>query len=507
MTYQSLSIAVLLGISIFSAYANPPTSATQPSAAIAQPTTSVLPTSIADKVSQAGLTLDKVGIWVKPLNGKAPIIHHQAEVPRTPASTQKLITTAIALHLMSEHYHWQTRLYADGVVVGDTLYGNLVIKGSGDPSMTHERLNAMLSQLAERGVRHIRGDIIIDNVAFVDVARDVNAFDGQGLRAYNAQPNAFLINFGTIEVSMTPSGVWQTPMPTEPTSATFLPNDNQVTVRVLPRLADFIVPVLITGKQGECSKPKFGLTKQALTITGLVGMDCGQISEWLTFADADEFIIKAVKGAWQDIDGDFQGVVKMRSLQDEFEGRLPLLSYASKPLAEQIYQINQYSNNVMTEQVALSLPLFMGESHSNYAKTFALMDAWWAKHLTTPKPVMSRASGLCRDCAIAPHALGELLEFSHQQSSFETFKRSLPIVGQTGTMKDFARRHPNSPVIGRAFIKTGRLANVASIAGYVMGQSGQMYVVVAMINADGAGNNTRAHAVLDEVIEWTAGQP
>lgn len=74
-------------------------------------------------------------------------------------------------------------------------------------------------------------------------------------------------------------------------------------------------------------------------------------------------------------------------------------------------------------------------------------------------------------------------------------------------MTTFAKRRPHSPAIERAFIKTGRLNNVASIAGYVMGQSGKMYVVVAIINADGAGNNTHAHDVLDEVIEWTAGQP
>lgn len=109
---------------------------------------------------------------------------------------------------MGADYRWQTRLYTDGVVVGNTLYGNLIIKGSGDPSLTHERLTALFGRLMERDVHHVRGDIIVDNTAFVNVARDVNAFDGQGLRAYNAQPNAFLINFGTLEVKMIPSGVW-----------------------------------------------------------------------------------------------------------------------------------------------------------------------------------------------------------------------------------------------------------------------------------------------------------
>lgn len=471
----------------------------QSSAQIAQ--ASSLPASIHEKIKKAGLSTNDVSIWVKPMSG-TPTVSHLADIPRTPASTQKLITTAIALEVLGADYRWQTRLYTDGVMRGDTLYGNLIIKGVGDPSLTHERLSAMFGELVGQGVRHIRGDIIVDNSAFVNVARDVNAFDGQGLRAYNAQPNAFLINFGTLEIKMTPSGTWATDV----SGQVFTPTDSKVAVQVLPPLADFQTAKTIEGITNSCTtKPKFALSSDTLAIEGQVGIGCGEVSEWITFANADEFIRKSIKGAWHLVDKDFAGEVKV-GMGGNY-GIRPILSFSSTPLREQIYQINQYSNNVMTEQVALSLPLILGQETSDYTKSFAFMSAWWAKHLTTPAPLMSRASGLCRDCAVSVQALGELLEFAHRQPSFEVFKASLPIVGQTGTMKDFARRHPNSPAIGRAFIKTGRLSNVASIAGFVQGQSGQLYAVVAIINADNAGGNSLAHAVLDEVIEWTAGQP
>lgn len=505
---STLSLSVLCALP---AFAN-----TQPATPANLQTSTSLPSAISDKLAKSGLSSDDISIWVMASDGSAPLISHLADTPRTPASTQKLITTAIALDVMGADYRWQTRLYTDGVVVGDTLYGNLIIKGSGDPSLTHDRLSAMFSQLTARGVRHIKGDIIVDNTGFVNVAQDVNAFDGQGLRAYNAQPNAFLINFGTLEVSMIPSGTWvfgsgqttgQDVTIGEPVPY-FRPTDGTVAVQVLPKLADFHAPTMIQGDIQSCrTKPKFGLSADTLTITGQVGVSCGQASEWLTFADSEAFITRAVKGTWQALDKDFVGQVRLRQPYDGAGRTLsPLLSFASKPLSEQVYQINQYSNNVMTEQVALSLPLMMGQKTSDYPKSFALINTWWQQHLTTPAPIMSRASGLCRDCVVTPRALGELLAFSQTKPTFETFKASLPIVGQTGTMATFARRRPHSPAIGRAFIKTGRLNNVASIAGYVMGQSGKMYVVVAIINADGAGNNTHAHDVLDEVIEWTAGQ-
>ena len=62
-------------------------------------------------------------------------------------------------------------------------------------------------------------------------------------------------------------------------------------------------------------------------------------------------------------------------------------------------------------------------------------------------------------------------------------------------------RAPDSPVIGRAWLKTGSLRDVASIAGYVEGESGRRYSVVALINHPNAG---AARPALDAVLDWTA---
>lgn len=529
MTFHHLSAISTLGLFVLLPLTSSakPSEQTTPTIKSSNPApvnvSNTLPPSIADKLAKGGLRHDDISIWVKAVDEEVPVLSHFQDTPRTPASTQKLITTLIALDMMGGDYRWQTRLYADGVLLGGVLYGNLIIKGGADPSMTHDRLTAMLSQLTTK-VKHITGDIIVDNLAFTNVADDVNAFDGQGLRAYNAQPNAFLVNFGTIEVNMIPSGMWEFASPSNPvgqtlqddesikTASKFRATSDVVAVQILPKLADFHAPTTMNGVASTCggtnARPKFALSADTLVITGQVGIGCGQVSEWLTFADGDEFIKKAVKATWQVLDKNFVGQVRLQKPHDKVRPTtLPLISFASAPLSEQIYQINQYSNNVMTEQVALSLPLFLGQTSSDYPSSFAVIDAWWQQHLTTPKPIMTKASGLCRDCFVTAEALGELLVYGHKHQSHAVFKRSLPIVGQTGTMKAFAKRHPNSPAIGRAFIKTGRLNDVASIAGYVLGKSGRTYVVVAMVNADNAGNSTHAHDVLDDVIEWTAGQP
>lgn len=72
-----------------------------------------LPQSIREKMAVAGLSDDEVSFWVEPLDGGLsntanattrlePIIRHRADKLRTPASTQKLITTFIALHTLGK---------------------------------------------------------------------------------------------------------------------------------------------------------------------------------------------------------------------------------------------------------------------------------------------------------------------------------------------------------------------------------------------------------------------
>lgn len=213
--------------------------------------------------------------------------------------------------------------------------------------------------------------------------------------------------------------------------------------------------------------------------------------------------MKAVQGEWQKLDAAFSGDVVMAKARESMG--LPWLVSLSKPLGEQIHLINQYSNNVMTEQVALSLPLASGEaSVSDYPSAFSFIDRWWKKHLKSQPPVMSRASGLCRDCAITPEAMAELLVFAYQQPDFEVFKASLPVAGISGTMANLAKRDASHPAIGRAHVKTGTLNDVSSLAGYVMGRDGKWYVFVAMVNAPNAGHDTKVLAVLDEMLSHVA---
>lgn len=80
----------------------------------------------------------------------APLLSHEPNIARTPASTMKLITSFIALDTLGADFVWHTRVYHTGMMIGNRLYGDLIIQGSGDPKMTHERLQQLLYKVQKQ---------------------------------------------------------------------------------------------------------------------------------------------------------------------------------------------------------------------------------------------------------------------------------------------------------------------------------------------------------------------
>ena len=133
-----------------------------------------------------------------------PRLSHRANVAVNPASVMKLVTTFAALDLLGPAYTWSTPVYIEGAVRDTTLYGNVYIKGQGDPKLVLERLWLLLRRLQGLGMRTIAGDIVLDRSAWEVPEADPAAFDGEPLRPYNAAPDALLLNYKSVVMTFTP---------------------------------------------------------------------------------------------------------------------------------------------------------------------------------------------------------------------------------------------------------------------------------------------------------------
>jgi len=439
-------------------------------------------------------------------------LYHLPDTPRTPASTMKLIPTFIALDTLGSDFAWINRVYYSGMRVGETLYGDLIIQGSGDPKLTKERLEQLLARVQQAGIRHIQGNIIVDTSVFRNVSKEPAAFDNDPLRPYNASPDGFLVNFSTLEIHSFPDA------------------SGSAQLQYAPRLADYDLPPTIAMRQGACSSPRYSLAPQwrtnALNFASAMPTNCGERTFYVAYPNAKDFAKRAVKQMWTQLGNSLSGdVISQESpVRQQAVSVLPLISYPSASLRDIVHDINHHSNNVMTEQVTLTLPLFAAKTEetpttsahkvghslyyqhpsSDYSAALTTIEQWWRSHLTTPPPVMTNGSGLCRTCTVTAANLAELLQYAYTRPEFTAYVDSLGIAGVSGTIKEHSARLPNSQAIGRAWIKTGTLNNVTSMAGYVKGLSGQDYVVVGIINKEEALNTYEARRVLDDMLDWTS---
>ena len=92
-------------------------------------------------------------------------------MPRSPASTMKVLPTWAALDLLGPAYAWKTRALADAPVAKGVLKGNLYLQGGGDPLLTIERWWRFVNDLRQTGLRVIEGDIVVDQTRFTAAGR------------------------------------------------------------------------------------------------------------------------------------------------------------------------------------------------------------------------------------------------------------------------------------------------------------------------------------------------
>lgn len=437
-----------------------------------------LPPEIDAALARARMPRDAVTLLVTEVDAKVPRLSHRASVPVNPASVAKLATTFAALELLGPAYTWPTTVMLDGPVNGGVLQGNLVIKGQGDPKLVVERLWLLLRRVQGLGVRQIAGDIVLDHTAFEAVAQDPGAFDGEPLRPYNAAPDGLLINFKSLVLTFTPAG-------------------GQALVHLEPPMARLQVPATVPLAPGECGDWRAGLKADfsdpaQVRLAGAYPAACGERAWPLAYADPASYAARAVGGLWQALGGKLDGQVRDGKAPVPFK---PALEVASPTLAEVVRDINKFSNNVMAQQVFLTLSL-QQKGVGTMEGSRELMRNWWRDRLGGDVPVFDNGSGLSRESRTSAQQLARLLQAAWASPLMPELVSSLPIAGVDGTL-----RRARGRGAGLAHLKTGSLRDVAAVAGYVHAASGRRYVLVAVANHANAG---AMRPVFETLLDWAA---
>jgi len=441
-----------------------------------------LPAAFTDALEQAGIPLDHLAVVVQPLDAAAPVLSHNAEAALNPASVMKLVTSFAALNQLGPGYAWTTDVWADGTISDGVLNGDLVIKGRGDPTLTLERMWLLQRELRARGVRHIRGNLVLDLSHFDLPPIDPGAFDGEPLALYNAAPGALVANFNA-------------------TTLRLKPDADQVLIVpdiALPGVA--LTSRLVLEDSAECNGWKDAITpalpdpeRFELVISGRYVRGCGERDLSLNLFEPAATFDLIFRGLWAESGGTLSGA----TVSGRAPGTVPLLKFSSEPLTEALSRLNKYSNNLMTRNLFLTLGAEKYSAPATPGKgARAVRDVLTQRGIPTRKLVLENGAGLSRIERVSADALTQLLRAAYHSPLFAEFQSALPIVAVDGTLK---RRFNGSPLTGNAHLKTGTLRDVSALAGYVYTVNGQRVSFVMLVNHP---NARRSEAAQRALLEW-----
>lgn len=447
-----------------------------------------LPAPVLSELKKIGVPPENVSVYVQALAEQPALLNpalleHQSTTALNLASTMKLLTSYASLSLLGPAYRWKTEIYIDGPLQNGVLNGNVYIKGYGDPSFSTDDFSRLLNRLHQSGVQEIKGDLIIDNSYFASQASAAGSFDGEFARAYNATPSAFLLNQKT-------------------SSFRFDADTDHVTISMEPELREITVNNLLKLGKADCAswrnaisydvKQQDGLA--TVTFNGVYPANCTEKYLELLALDESNFDYHLFRKTWKALGGDFNGKIRMQAVPPNAS---KLLQQDSKTLAQILPDMNKWSNNLMARQMLLTIAAEKVAIPATEEHGALAVKQWLnVQGLKFDELVIENGSGLSRIERISAQHLGQMLTHAYYSPVMPELIGSLPIASLDGTMQ---RRLQNSMLQGRAHLKTGTINGVYTLAGYVLGQQGERYVVVFMANHAKAAYTKPAQ---DALLEW-----
>ncbi|WP_312089678.1 D-alanyl-D-alanine carboxypeptidase/D-alanyl-D-alanine-endopeptidase [Chryseobacterium sp.] len=387
------------------------------------------------------------GFVVYDPKSKKIISSYNESTPLVPASTTKLLTTETALSLLGENYRWMTQLeYSGNIDENGVLNGNIYIVGSGDPSLGTNKAGAasykdivadFVSGIKNEGIKKVNGDIVIQTALFKG------------------------------NISRLPENV------------VWLENNNYylpagTTKEINPANEKLIVKKSMT----PGSDKKFFYVSPYADQMVYAEKYEGNGTLTTKIPDAPAFLANSFKANLVKSGVAVTGKVTPKITDSSPEIRKKVSVYQSPTLADIVYYTNQRSDNSLAEALLKVVGFYkMGDQTSesgrivvnNHLKDIAF-DVEGLNYID--------GSGLSRSNKVTPIAQVKYLSSLMNTKIYKTYFDSLPIGGQSGTLKRMFLTNGN----GQVFAKTGTLNKVKTLAGYLKTNTGKTLVFSLMVN-------------------------
>ncbi|MDG2149454.1 MAG: D-alanyl-D-alanine carboxypeptidase/D-alanyl-D-alanine-endopeptidase [Planctomycetota bacterium] len=424
------------------------------------------------------------------------IFSRDIDAPRTPASNQKVLTTAAAISELGPDYLFTTRLLGNGQVSKQgVLSGDLILRGGGDPCLRADALQGqeiedpaqLLAELLKsRGLTRIDGALVLDD-EFLDrqwVHPDWEQTDLDF--PYAAPVSALSIHGNCMPISLDGRGSGSEPAGKLATSAPGYSLRNEV--KWASGGNTFVVGAMRPDDGGVIrlrGRMSHGVESRALRVPvrdGALLFGRCLVSELRRQGITVRGGIQREGGAARGLGADSE-LVRLET-----------------PLSLAVILANKESDNSISDHLAkvvgaevLGDGSFAGGARA--VKDF-LRDV---VDVTTVGFAMSDGSGLARSNRVTARQMVDTLVTMNQAAPGvrDLFIRSLPVAGLDGSLRD---RLTQPPYLGSVRAKSGYIQGVSALSGYASTSSGRLLAFSILINDVPKGvSNRLMKAVQDDI--------
>lgn len=424
------------------------------------------------------------GMMVVSLTHGDTLFSINADVPHLPASTQKVLTSVLALNTLGPNFRYRTDVLHTGKLSGGRLDGDLILRGDGDPSMSSRfigrtpdaAMDSLALRVVQSGVRVVTGRIVGDASAFE--TRSIP--DGWHPRilqdSYAGRVSGLTLNENI---------VWVRVRPTARGGA----------AEVVLEPATTAIPLRTTVRTvgGRGASLRFTRGTAGISVTGSIGADGPQRSYSYIVEDPASFTTGAFQAALRR-----HGVVVTDgiTLAPTPAGATPLVSWESAPLETLLTVMNRESVNVIAEHVFRAAARGADRHTPGAAMTAdtALRRLLERNAGMRPDALQSAdGSGLSQLDRVSPRAMVQLLGWADKATWGPLLHASLPLAGESGTLR---RRMEGTSAQTNLHAKTGTTNDVVALAGYVTARNGELLAFAMLYNGR---DRWRAREAIDAI--------
>ena len=448
--------------------------------------------NVGDAVRAQGVQRAIWGVAVRSLEREEPVLELNADALLVPASLAKLVTLGAAVEAVGWDYAFDTTLTATGTVLDGVLDGDLVARGTGDPTIEGpggSDLSGWIEAVRATGITRVSGRIVgNDDGAEEPLPPFAWAWDDLGY-PYGALPGALNLSENAVQITLAPGLRAGTPAAlTLATGAQELPITSDVTTGPPDSMAT-LRPILQPGGRGLRILGTLPVRSQPVAFSVSVGNPTLWFATMLRQRLLEAGIV--VDGDPVDIDNLAEGLAP-GPVTVLHAHRSPPLSAIAGPMMKD--SLNLYAETVLWLSTGPTGPRVTGHALDTIRERLATWGIAVGDHQ------MVDGSGLSRRNTLTARALVTVLDRFYDPEGASPWMQALPVAGRDGTLRS---RLTGTPAENNLAAKTGSMSNIRSLAGYVRTRDGEPLAFAIIVN-NFEGSGRAAEAAIDRIAALLA---